>query len=396
MKIKWDQHLLKYSFYAILTLFAAIAFYRISGNLDTIAASLKSAGGWLQWLLSPFLVGLLIAYFLNPAVRWFEHRLFKDLPPFFDKSKRTRKLSIFCVYLILFSLLFAFFFFVVPQILSNIQDISKKMPQYLRISENFLTQWLNDIEVVDVNYLKKIISDTFDEYALKATQFLEENVSQLLNKTISFTAGLVNILLGIIISLYMLIEKDSFRRGAKKIGSTLFSPHRYQHILNYFTEVDELFGRYIVGKTLDSFIIGVLCFIGLSFLNVRYVLLLSVLVAITNMIPYFGPFIGMIPAGILTFFYSPISALWVVLFIFALQQFDGLFLGPKILGSSVGLPAFWIIFAIIIGGRLAGILGMLIAVPVFGGLWILVTKLYQHWSESQMEEAQKIEQKPLE
>ncbi len=129
-------------------------------------------------------------------------------------------------------------------------------------------------------------------------------------------------------------------------------------------EVDEIFSKYIIGKMIDSLIVGIICFMGLWFLKAPYALLMAIIVGVTNMIPYFGPFIGAVPAVIITLFTSPITALWVTLFIIVLQQLDGYIIGPFILGDSVGLSPFWIILAILIGGGLFGILGMLICVPV--------------------------------
>ena len=191
----------------------------------------------------------------------------------------------------------------------------------------------------------------------------------------SITSGILNFILALIIAFYMLMDKESFKEGVEKLLSVVMLDESVIKIKDFGREADELFGKFIVGKSIDSFIIGCMCLIGLSLMNIRYALLLAVMVGITNMIPYFGPFIGGVPAVLVTFFDSPVKALWVILFILALQQFDGLFLGPKILGDSVGLSPFWIIFSIVVGGGIAGVLGMFLGVPIFAIIRLLTIRI---------------------
>lgn len=162
----------------------------------------------------------------------------------------------------------------------------------------------------------------------------------------------------------MLKDKEYFARNFSRLTYAIFPKNKAEIIIEFFKEIKEAFSKFFVGKALDSLIIGILCFIGCLIMKVRYALLISLIVGVTNMIPYFGPFIGMIPAAIITVFYSPFKALWVIIFIFLLQQFDGLYLGPKILGIQVGLKPFWIILAILVGGGFFGVWGMLFAVPI--------------------------------
>jgi len=172
----------------------------------------------------------------------------------------------------------------------------------------------------------------------------------------------------------MLKDKETFILQLKKLIYSITSKDLADKIISLGNELNTVFSRYLVGRIIDGLIIGILCFIGCLILRVPYASVISTIVGITNLIPYFGPLIGMIPAFIITLFYSPIKAVWVLIFIFALQQFDGLYLGPKILGTKVGLRPFWIISAIIIGGGLFGVIGMFLAVPAVAMIKLMLKK----------------------
>lgn len=388
MKIKWDPLYLKYTFYASLTILLGIVFYHVADNLIPFLGSLNRIFLWMRRLLSPFIIGGFIAYFLNPGVRWFDRQVFGKIRVLEKWKKLRRGLSVSAVYLIVFGLTITLLIFIVPQIASNIREISRRVPEYIRFSEQMIAQWSEDLSRVRIDNFAGYVQENVRRYFTWFEEYTSHLLSDVVSSALAFTTGVLNVLLGFVISVYLLADKESFRRVAARVVCSLFSPSRARSIQEFFAEADQLFSRYIVGKSLDSLIIGILCFIGLNILNVRYALLLSAIVGVTNMIPYFGPFIGMVPAGILTLFDSPGKALWAVLFILALQQFDGLVLGPRILGNSVGLPPFWIIFSIIVGGKLAGVMGMLLGVPVFGVVWILMRRISDRMIDSQNRRAE--------
>lgn len=388
MKNRLDRQYLKYSFYASLTLFSAIVFYRILGDLPAFWGTVRSLFGWLRWLISPFILAAFIAYFLNPGVRWFEEHLFSRWEVFSRRTRMRRNLSVLLVYAILFGFLGTLVVYVAPQVSANVREIVRRGPEYIRLSQDLLRDIAENLEQHNMHEVVVTVERGILDFGTRIDGIIQENLEQFVERAIQLTAGLINLILGVIVSMYLLSDKDYFKRGARRFLCGTFSPRNARRIERFLKESDELFSRYLVGKSLDSFIIGVLCFIGMWILGIRYALLLSVIVAVTNMIPYFGPFIGMIPAGLLTFFDSPLRALWVVLLIFGLQQFDAFYLGPKILGKSVGLPPFWIIFSIIVGGKLAGVLGMLLAVPFFGVLWLLLARLFD-WLVTVQEDREK-------
>ncbi|SES95264.1 Predicted PurR-regulated permease PerM [Natronincola peptidivorans] len=374
MKIQWDKQYLKYSLYASLTIILAIIFYQVLDNLKSIYSSFSGSFSWVRRILSPFIIGGFIAYILNPGVRWFEKNLYSHSKFVVGKYKFHRMISILTVYILLISFIAMLIVFVAPQISNNIREIVRRVPEYLNMTSDWLEYWSKDLGLESqyniAEYIEQNVKDIFNRTS-QILQYLLENFAV---SVMNVTSGVLNFLLGLIISFYMLTDKESFKEASEKFLRAIMKDEKVDRIKDFGRDADELFSKFIIGKSLDSFIIGVICLIGLSIMNIRYALLLSAIIGITNMIPYFGPFIGGIPATIITFFDSPIKAIWVLIFILALQQFDGLILGPKILGDSVGLRPFWIIFAIVVGGKLAGVLGMFLGVPIFAIFRLLVVR----------------------
>ena len=184
-----------------------------------------------------------------------------------------------------------------------------------------------------------------------------------------------NFIIGIVISIYVLLGKETFIAQAKKLVYAVFPADRGNVIVATVRKANDIFGGFIIGKILDSVIIGILCFIGLSILQMPYTLLVSVIVGVTNVIPFFGPYIGAIPSAILIMLANPIQGLYFIIFILVLQQVDGNIIGPKILGDSTGLNSFWVVFAILVGGGLFGVAGMIFGVPLFATIYYITRKL---------------------
>ena len=197
------------------------------------------------------------------------------------------------------------------------------------------------------------------------------------NIFMTFASSVWNIILGIIISIYLLIDKEKFFALGKKVTKALFNEKNSTIILDLADRTNQTFGRFLGGKIIDSAIIGVLSFIILGIFKMPYVLLISVIIGITNIIPFFGPFIGAIPSAIIIMFVSPIQALWFLLIILIIQQIDGNIIGPKILGDSIGISAFWILFAILVAGKLFGLVGMIIGVPMFALIYYIIKDIIE-------------------
>ncbi len=290
--------------------------------------------------------------------------------------KRIRVLSIILVYLAVFGMLFFSIRFLIPEIVGNFIILRNNLPLYLEMSADLI----KDMEIliaqnIAMPELASVLAEIFDPSAL--TNFFSVNtlttiIQNLLASTMNLTGFLLDLLMGFVIAVYALLQKETFVNGSKRLIYAILNKETSNKILSFCSDTHFAITKFFVGKTIDSLIIGCLCFLGLSLINNPYALLLSVIVGICNMIPYFGPFIGAIPAVILTLFEGIPAAIMVALFILILQQFDGLYLGPKILGESIGITPFWIITAILIGGALWGPLGMFFASPV---LAVILTTL---------------------
>ena len=186
-----------------------------------------------------------------------------------------------------------------------------------------------------------------------------------------------NIVLGIVVSIYLLTDKEKFFALSRKITISLFSEKRADRIFELTERTDSIFGKFITGKILDSFIIAIMTFITMTIFKIPYTVLISFIIGLTNIIPFFGPFIGAIPATILILFVSPIKALWFIIIIIVIQQIDGNIIGPKILGDRLGISAFWILFSLLIGGKLFGFIGLIIGVPLFVFIYSIIKDIIE-------------------
>ena len=355
---------------------AVIIAYKIIMNIEGVVFALKAGLGWLKSLLMPFIVGFVIAYLLNPAVNFFERKVF-------GKIKKLKKgktvLSVIIVYIITAALLVVVLNMLIPLLVRNISDIVGSIPSYMeKITEfrngNWNGTYLGKIIFNAIVAAETWITDTFTNY-----NFLSLNpaIIEIVGGVVNATGLLLDVVFGVIISIYFILDKYKLVRGIKRIFRAFFKEETCLKVGSYTMEAHGIFSRFIAGKFIDSLIIGIICIIGLNILNVENSALYGVIVGVTNMIPYFGPFIGAVPVVVLVLFESPLKAVWVGLFIFALQQFDGMILGPKILGDSIDLSPFWIIFAIIIGGGLFGVAGMFLGAPALAVILLAVDRVVE-------------------
>ena len=303
-------------------------------------------------ILTPFFWAFGIAYLLNPLMLFIE-----------KKFKLKRSLSILICYIVTVIVFIFLLLVILPTILNSLSDLADNITAYMHTAESFITEFFTDFSKSSPEISQKLESSVLDTFKAVSSAFAGF-AGTLVGQTIAFTSSFVKFIFGFIISIYMLAEKDKLIGGTKKVVNALFSNNKAKFALDFLEDSNYLFSRFIVGKTIDSLIIGIMCYVGLLLMQAPFAALIALIVGITNMIPYFGPFIGMVPAFILTLFVSPTMAIWVLFFIFLLQQFDGWYLGPKILGDKVGVSPLLIIFAVTVGGGLGGILGMFISVPI--------------------------------
>lgn len=380
-KSTWDiRPYLAMGLTAIIVVVICIAIfflvYRFQGLSDGIGKALKS--------LQSILIGFILAYLLNPIMKFFERIFKKYLYGGKEKTHRQKRnirgLSVACAMAVFLAVIAILSRLIFPQLVASIAELISTMNDKVQN----LTEWIN--KLLKQNSLLAGQLDTLVSDVSKYLQnWLQENVLERPDWIASVTTGvynvirtIFNVIIGLIISVYVLMTKETFIGQFKKIIYAIFRPKYGNVVMEVIRKADDVFGGFFIGKIIDSLIIGCICFVGLSVLRMPYVALVSVIVGVTNIIPFFGPYIGAIPSAVLIFLVDPMKGIYFIIFIIILQQVDGNVIGPKILGDTTGLSPFWVIFAILLFGGSFGVLGMLFGVPVFAVIYYIVKRIVEH------------------
>ena len=358
----------------ILVFFAFLRF-------DNIAAFFKNVISILQ----PIIIGLVLAYLLNPIMNFAEARILPFLRKYIQKEKSckslARSLSITFALLVAAFCIYVLARIILPELLVSLRGLFLSLPE---LSEGFMA-WATAFLSENSHY-GPIIEDVLTNAMDIAENWLKTDLLPQLNTWISAlatgvlgTVGLISdLFIGIIVSVYTLSSKDKFAAQGKMLIYAIFSPDVANVIIEVIRESHLIFGGFIIGKIIDSTIIGILCFIGCSLLKLPYTLLISIFVGITNIIPFYGPYIGAIPSAILVLFVSPVQCIYFIIFILALQQLDGNVIGPAILSDRTGISAFWIVTSTTLAGGLFGIVGMIMGVPICAILIYIIRRIVSH------------------
>lgn len=376
MKIDWNKKYTTISVYSFIVVCCSIIFYSIISQLDQFTGKL----GELMAILQPFIIGFVIAYLLNFILVFYEEKLFRGDKFNKLKGKSKRGLGIVLTYISAGLILYLFTQFVVPQLVDSIVGLANDIPKYvnnLTVLIDKLSQELNvGSEYLGQEYYN-IAIEKWNEFVTFIINLGANLIPILGNFAAAVASSIWNIVLGLIISVYLLIDKEKFCGLGKKITFALFNEEHSNKILELTHRSNNTFGNFLSGKILDSAIIGVLTFVILTVFKMPYTLLIAVIIGITNIIPFFGPFFGAIPSAIIILFVSPIKALWFLLIVLVIQQVDGNIIGPKILGDSIGISAFWILFSLLIAGKLLGLVGMIIGVPLFAIIYSVIKDIVE-------------------
>ncbi len=367
--------------YAMLAGFGAIALsiiffffiYRYEGFGDAVST--------LTGILMPFIYGTAIAYLLKPVCNTIEAFLRRFIPEKWNGL--ISALSIAATILFGLLVIYALLMMIIPQLVSSVTAL------YYTAQANItkFVRWANHVEFVESN---QFINDALNS-AYRALNVNLDNLDSWIKSdlmpsmqnivsgvgigVLSVVTWVKNLVIGIIVAVYMLASRKRFVQQAKLILYSLLKPRWAELIIEEVKYADKMFGGFINGKIMDSAIIGVLCYIGCMIFKFPSALLVSVIIGVTNVIPFFGPFIGAVPATLFILIQDPIKALWFILFVLVLQQLDGNVIGPKILGNTTGLSSFWVLFAILLFGGLWGFVGMIIGVPLFAVIYDIIKKL---------------------
>lgn len=347
--------------------------YRFDGFGDAVS---KVTG-----ILMPFIYGAVIAYLLKPVCNCVENFLRRLLPEKMGTAANMLAVTISLLFGIL--VVYALIMMIVPQLITSVTTLYYTARNNL----NDFVDWASHQEIIASN--QKLLDfietsydnlqDTLDNIVrTKLVPSMQSLLSGAALGVMSFVTFLKNIVIGLIVSVYLLASRKKFGQQGKLILYSLVKPRWANLIMEEIRYADRMFGGFINGKILDSAIIGVLCYIACLIFKFPSALLVSVIIGVTNVIPFFGPFIGAIPATLLILIQNPIKALWFVLFVLVLQQVDGNIIGPKILGNTTGLSSFWVLFAILLFGGLWGFVGMIIGVPLFAVIYDVLKKFVFH------------------
>lgn len=380
MKINYNSPYLKWGLTAFIVLCSTILFFfalfRMAGVIEGFHI--------VTQILMPFIYGLVIAYLLCPLYNFFTRNLYKKINGVLGKTRAltfSRALSTTITMIIAFIVVGGLVSMVLPQMLDSLISLVRTAP------ESF-TKLLDWAEVKlssnrDINAALKIF---MGDYTLKINDWLQNDVLPwLLTFAAEVSTGLIDIMrflkdfiIGIIICIYFLNSKELFKAQSKKLTFAILKKQNARILINEARFINRTFSGFITGKLIDSAIIGVICFVVMTIMHMPYIMLVSVIIGVTNIIPFFGPFIGAIPSTIIILTASPIQGLYFVIFILILQQVDGNIIGPKILGDSTGLPSFWVMFAILIGGGLFGFVGMIVGIPIFAIFYAYISRMVDY------------------
>lgn len=371
---KWNKKYLYWGVTAFLVIIACIAFFWIIQRWS----GLRESFSVLLSILSPIIGGFVLAYILTPFVKFFERKMFVPLGAkiFRENEKKahsfSRGMAIFVATILLIALVTALFSLVIPQVYQSVQSIVTNLSSSIDKTVKWAEKWFQDYPGLEATF-----TDIVGDAGTKLTQWAKDSLLPQMNDVVTIvSAGVINILkaltnlfIAAVVSVYVMFSREKFAAHSKKVLYSIFSVEHVKGILSALKFTDKSFMGFFIGKLVDSLIVGILCYFGCLAIGIKDAVLISVIIAITDLIPFFGPFIGAIPSALIVLMYSPLQCIIFLVFIIVLQQFDGNILAPKILGSTTGLSGFWVLFAIILGGGLFGFVGMLIGVPAFAVIY---------------------------
>jgi predicted PurR-regulated permease PerM len=338
---------------AILVIVAYMAIINVNIVLGMLGTALS--------ILTPVIWGVVISFVLSPIVDIMMKRL------------RVRKVPAIIISYVLFTgAIVAIFTILVPIMSKNVNDLIGQLPTYMAKLESLLARYGASIQsITKLDYASMFNFDLSNISMAGIKDFISSSgqyfniFTGVITGVFNVTSAILKIFIGFIISIYMILDRDLFARGAKRAAYAFLDREKAEGLISLVNEAGDLFSRYLIGQATDAFIIGVIAVIGFSILGVPYAALMGIIIGITNMIPFLGPIIGGIPVVGIALFTSPLSALYALVFILVLQQVDGNIISPRVVGGSVGVNPFWSILAILVGGSLFGIVGMIMCIPTF-------------------------------
>lgn len=370
MKFDWDKKNTVNVITGVLIFVISILFYFVFSNLKYILNYTSN----IRYILMPFIVGGAIAYILNFFVKFFEKLILKI--EIFKKInyKSIRALAIVITYFITFIFIFFILKYIIPQFYSNIKSIFEKLPDFLEKVIDFLREKLKDVQIS--SEVRVFINEKLTEFAGYTTKFLTNTISYLAAFATKMIAFLLNTILAIIISIYILYDKEGFSKTINKFMIAFF-PDKFNRISNkLLKKFDDTLKSYLRAKGIGAIIIGFIFYIILLMMKIEYSLLFSFVLGFTNLIPWFGCYLGAVPiAFIMLFISSYKTVIWFIIMVVVVGMVDANIISPKLSSKSLGINSFWVIFALVLGGSLFGVVGFLLSVPVFVVIYSTVKEI---------------------
>lgn len=370
---------------AVAVIATCILFWYCVQNWESVWKAVRMILG----IAAPIIYGAILAYLLAPIYDRTAGLVKAKCRKVLKEERHLNGFAKICAttvsVVVIIAVVASLFQMLIPQMLESLKGIQDSFPVYL---QNLYT-WIQQV-LADNPDIEKFVLTNLQDGVLFVENWLEQSftnmdMSRLTNFLTGVSSGVLNVLIfvknwliGLIVMVYLLNMKETLTAQSKKIIYGCFHLKLANAIIEEMRFVNQMFGGFIIGKLLDSLIIGVICFFATTLMKMPFALLISVIVGVTNIIPFFGPFIGAVPSGFLVLLVSPMKCLYFLLWILLLQQFDGNILGPKILGNSTGLSSFWVLFSILLFGGLFGFVGMIIAVPAFAVIYDLVARAVNH------------------
>ena len=365
MKIDWNRKYTTVAVYSFIVIACSIVFYLISSQVKVFSSKISD----FIAILYQFIIGFAIAYLLNFILKFIENRIISEKMKGKSPAK-VRAISMIITYFVAGTLCYLFVHFVWPELLESIIGLFNDIPNYVNNATVMINKLIEEFNLTPASM--EILESKWKEITDFIMNFMTDIIPVIGNTIMIVLSSLWNIVLGVIVSIYLLKDKEKFFAISKKITYAIFNREHSYKILELTHRANKIFGKFLGGKILDSFIIAIITFVVLTIFKMPYTLLVTVIVGVTNVIPFFGPFFGAIPSVILVRFVSPIKAFWLLIIILIIQQLDGNVIGPKILGDSIGVSAFWILFALLIAGKFLGLVGMLLGVPLFAFIYSII------------------------
>jgi len=363
MRLQWNKKYTTIAVYALIVIVLSTALINFLWKTHQFRAGFSRVFG----ISLPFLIGAGLAYTINFVLNFYEEKVFHKM------QKHKRKVAILFSYVTVILILLLILQWLIPELTESVMQFVEGIPDYSVALTDLLDGLFQRFNLSE--NLMETFNSRLTEWLGHIPHLIGEFAPSVLQSLLSIASNLMNVFLGFVVSIYLLSEKEKFGAGLKRLCFTLFSGEHARGMIRLVRRADQIFGRYLKGMVIDALIVGVMMTISMLVFRIPYAVLIGFLVGISNMIPYFGPFIGAIPSAIIVLIVSPIKALWFLVLIVVIQQIDGNFIAPKILGESIGLSPFWVLFSTLVFGNLFGIMGLLLGVPVFAFILSIVNDL---------------------